>query len=39
MDADDNRSALIHVMDLRRTGEKPIPEPKMTGFSDAYYYL
>ena len=32
----DNRPALVQVMDWRRTGDKPLPDPKMTQFIDAY---
>ena len=32
----DNKSALVQVMAWRRTGEKPLPEPMMTQFIDAY---
>ena len=32
----DNNSSLVKVMALRRTGDKPLPEPMMTRFSDAY---
>ena len=32
----DNKPALVHVMAWRRTGDKPLPEPMLTPFSDAY---
>ena len=32
----DNKPALVHVMVWRRTGDKPLPEPMMTQFTDAY---
>ena len=32
----DNKSALVQVMALRWTGDKPIPEPMLTQFPDAY---
>ena len=32
----DNKPALVQVMVWRRTGDKPLPEPVMTQFSDAY---
>ena len=32
----DNKSALVQVMSLRRTGDKPLPEPMTTYFTDAY---
>ena len=32
----DNKPALIQVMAWRRTGDKPLPEPMMTQFIDAY---
>ena len=32
----DNKSALDQVMACRRTGDKPLLEPKMTQFIDAY---
>ena len=31
-----NKSALIQVMVWRRPGDKPLPEPMMTQFIDAY---
>ena len=32
----DNTSALVQVMAWRRTADKPLPEPMMTQFTDAY---
>ena len=32
----DNKSALVRVMAWRRTGDKPLPEPMITQFTDAY---
>ena len=32
----DNESALVQVMAWRWTGDKPLPEPMMTQFTDAY---
>ena len=32
----DNMPALVQVMAWRRTGDKPLPELMMTGFTDAY---
>ena len=32
----DNNPALVQVMAWRRTGDKPLPEPNMTQFTDAY---
>ena len=32
----DNKSALVQVMAWRRTGDKPLPEPMLTHFTDAY---
>ena len=32
----DNTSALVQAMDWRRTGDKPLPEPMLTQFTDAY---
>ena len=32
----DNKPALVQVMVWRRTGDKPLPEPMMTHFTDAY---
>ena len=32
----DFKSALVRVMDWRRTGEKPLPESMSTQFTDAY---
>ena len=32
----DNKSALVQVMAWRRTGDKPLPEPMLAQFTDAY---
>ena len=32
----DNKPALVQVMAWCRTGDKPLPEPMLTQFSDAY---
>ena len=32
----DNKSALVQVMAWRQTGDKPIPEPMMTHYTDTY---
>ena len=32
----DNTSALVQVMAWRRVGDKPLPEPMITQFTDAY---
>ena len=32
----DNKPALVQVMAWRPTGDKPLPEPMMTQFADAY---
>ena len=32
----DNKSVLVQVMAWRRTGDKPLPEPMLTQFTDAY---
>ena len=32
----DNKSALVQVMAWRRTGAKPLPEPMLAQFTDAY---
>ena len=32
----DNKPALVQVMAWRRTGDKPLPEPMMAQFTDAY---
>ena len=32
----DNKPALIQVMAWRRIGDKPLPKPMMTQFTDAY---
>ena len=34
----DNKSALVQVMAWCRTGNKPLPEPKLTLFIDAYMW-
>ena len=31
-----NKPALVQVMAWRRTGDKPLPEPMLTPFTDAY---
>ena len=31
-----NKSALVQVMAWRQTGDKPLPEPMQTHFTDAY---
>ena len=31
-----NKQALVQVMALRRTGNKTLPEPMLTRFTDAY---
>ena len=31
----DNKSALVQVMAWRRTGDKPLPEPMLTHFTDS----
>ena len=31
-----NTPALVQVMARRRTGDKPLPEPMLTQFTDAY---
>ena len=31
-----NKSALVQVMAWRRTGDKPLPEPMLDEFTDAY---
>ena len=31
-----NKSALVHVMALRRTGDKPLPEQVLAQFTGAY---
>ena len=31
----DNKPALVQVMACRRTGDKPLPEPMFTHFTDA----
>ena len=35
----DNKAALVLVMAWRRTGDKPLPEPMMTQFTDIYAAL
>ena len=32
----DNKSTLVQVMAWRLTGDKPLPEPMLTQFTDAY---
>ena len=32
----DNKPALVQVMAWRQTGDKPLPEPMITQFTDAY---
>ena len=32
----DNKPALVQAMAWRRTGDKPLPEPVITQFTDAY---
>ena len=32
----DNKSVLVQVMAWCRTGDKPLPEPMLTQFADAY---
>ena len=32
----DNKPALVQVMAWRRIGDKPLPEPMMAQFTDAY---
>ena len=32
----DNRPALVQVLAWHRTGDKPLPEPTLTQFTDAY---
>ena len=34
----DSKSALVHVMTWRRTGNKPLPEPMLAQFTDAYVW-
>ena len=34
----DNRPALVQVMAWHRTGNKPLPEPTLTQFTDAYMW-
>ena len=35
----ENSPALVQVMAWRRTGDKPLPEPTLTQFTDAYSAL
>ena len=35
----DNKSALFRVVSWRLTGDKPLPEPILTQFTDAYVRL
>ena len=32
----DNKASFVQVMAWRRTGDKPLPEPMMTQFTDTY---
>ena len=32
----DNKPALVQVMALRQTSDKPLPEPMLTQFTEAY---
>ena len=32
----DNKPGLVQVMAWRQTGDKPLPEPMLTQFTDAY---
>ena len=32
----DNKAALVQVLACRQTGDKPLPEPMVTHFTDAY---
>ena len=34
----DNKSALVQVMAWRWTSDKPLPEPMVTQFTDAYMW-
>ena len=34
----DNKPALVQVMAWRRIGDKPLPEPTMAQFTDAYMW-
>ena len=36
MSPTDNKTALVQEMAWRRTGGKPLPEPMLTQFTDAY---
>ena len=35
----DNNLALVQIMAWRRIGDKPLSEPMLTQFTDAYYML
>ena len=35
----DNKPALVQVIAWRRTGDKPLPEPMLTQFTDIYVAL
>ena len=35
----DHKPAMVQVMAWRRTGDKPLPEPMLTQFTDAYMQL
>ena len=32
----DNEATLVQILAWRRTGDKPLPEPMLTQFTDAY---
>ena len=34
-----NKSALVHVMFWRQTGDKPLPEPMLTKFTTSNIYM
>ena len=34
----DNKAALVQVMAWRRTGDRPLPEPMITKYTDAYIW-
>ena len=34
----DNKSAFVRVMAWRQTGDKPLPEPMLIQFTDAYMW-
>ena len=34
----DDKPALVQVIAWRRTGDKPLPEPMLTQFTDAYMW-